>query len=274
MNIFLSWSGERSRAVSDLLDEWLQCVIQAVDPWMSSKDIDRGTLWFSEISDQLQNTSIGIICLTKDNLEKPWILFEAGALAKGLKNTRVCTFLIDLDPNDIGTPLSQFNHTLPNKPGLWALVKTLNNALQEKGLKEKTLGQVFETYWPKFEESFNEIISEIKPAGTIKKRPDKDILMEILETSRSMDRRVRMLENGNIRNANSIEKTAFKHSFNYKVSNATRESVFSMVNDEKYSTDDILEFLMNSHRVKIDGAMNIFKQIMNESIEFKSKIAF
>lgn len=169
MNIFLSWSGERSRAVSDLLDEWLQCVIQAVDPWMSSKDIDRGTLWFSEISDQLQNTSIGIICLTKDNLEKPWILFEAGALAKGLKNTRVCTFLIDLDPNDIGTPLSQFNHTLPNKSGLWALVKTLNNALQEKGLKEKTLGQVFETYWPKFEESFNEIISEIKPAGTIKK---------------------------------------------------------------------------------------------------------
>ena len=147
MNIFLSWSGERSRAVSDLLDEWLQCVIQAVEPWMSSKDIDRGTLWFSEISDQLQNTSIGIICLTKDNLEKPWILFEAGALAKGLKNTRVCTFLIDLEPNDVGTPLSQFNHTLPNKAGLWALVRTLNNALQDKGLKEKTLEQVFETYW-------------------------------------------------------------------------------------------------------------------------------
>lgn len=71
MKVFLSWSGDRSKAVAELLDEWIQCVIQAVDPWMSSKDIDRGSLWFSEITDQLQNTSIGIICLTQDNKNKP-----------------------------------------------------------------------------------------------------------------------------------------------------------------------------------------------------------
>lgn len=243
MNIFLSWSGERSRAVSDLLDEWLQCVIQAVDPWMSSKDIDRGTLWFSEISEQLQNTSIGIICLTKDNLEKPWILFEAGALAKGLKNTRVCTFLIDLQPNDVGTPLSQFNHTIPDKAGLWALVRTLNNALQEKGLKEKTLEQVFETYWPKFKKDFDNILDEIKPSSTSKKRPDKDILMEILETSRSMNRRVRDLENSRVNISSSMDKnnlntkTLFSNTW-------IKENVLKMYKED-ISPNIIIQFIMS-----------------------------
>lgn len=67
MKVFISWSGERSRKVAELLDDWLQCVIQAPEPWMSSKDIDRGALWFTEISDQLAGTGIGIVCLIKEN---------------------------------------------------------------------------------------------------------------------------------------------------------------------------------------------------------------
>ncbi|EOG7752842.1 TIR domain-containing protein [Vibrio cholerae] len=195
MNVFLSWSGDRSKAVAELLDSWLQCVIQAVDPWMSSKDIDRGSLWFSEINDQLQNTTIGIICLTQENKNKPWILFEAGALAKGLSNSRVCTFLIDLEPTDVGTPLSQFNHTFPSQNGLWELVRTLNNSLKDKGLKEKTLELVFETYWPKFESEFNEILKITPQAGESHKRSEDEILLEILNSTRSMERRIRSIEN-------------------------------------------------------------------------------
>ena len=194
MNVFLSWSGDRSKAVAELLDTWIQCVIQAVDPWMSSKDIDRGSLWFSEINDQLQNTTIGIICLTIENKNKPWILFEAGALAKGLCNSRVCTFLIDLEPTDIGTPLSQFNHTLPTQDGLWELVRTLNNSLKDKGLKEKTLEFVFDTYWPKFERDFFEILERYPQSGKAEKRSDDDILLEILNSTRAMERRVRRIE--------------------------------------------------------------------------------
>lgn len=194
MNVFLSWSGVRSKEVTELLDDWLQCVIQAVDPWMSSKDIDRGSLWFSEINNQLQNTTIGIICLTHENLNKPWILFEAGALAKGLSNNRVCTFLIDLEPTDVGTPLSQFNHTLPTKDGLWELVRTLNNSLKDRALKENILEQVFDTYWPAFESRFTEIITNTETTGPILKRQEDDILMEILSATRSMDKRVRSLE--------------------------------------------------------------------------------
>ena len=194
MKVFISWSGDRSMQVAELLNNWIQCVIQAIDPWISSKDIDRGALWFSEISDQLSNTSIGIVCLTKENKNKPWILFETGALAKGLASSRVCTFLIDLKPNDLQNPLAQFNHTLPEKDSMWNLVCTINSALKEKSLKKSILGDVFETYWEQFETKFNQIISTTPQKEVEEERNDTDILSEVLSTVRTFDRRLRNIE--------------------------------------------------------------------------------
>ncbi|NOR70951.1 MAG: TIR domain-containing protein [Methylomarinum sp.] len=194
MKVFISWSGHRSRAVAELLDDWIQCVLQAIRPWMSSKDIDRGSLWFSEITDQLKDTTIGVVCLTKDNLDKPWILFESGALAKGLSSSRVCTFLIDLDPTDVGNPLAQFNHTLPNKDGLYELVRTLNSSLGEHSLREKVLEQVFNTYWPQFEKGFELALKENPIGEHVVARTEENILSEVLRTVRTLDRRVRTME--------------------------------------------------------------------------------
>lgn len=180
--------------MAELLDEWIQCVLQAIRPWMSSKDIDRGSLWFSEITDQLKDTKIGIVCLTKDNLHKPWILFESGALAKGLSSARVCTFLIDLETTDVGNPLAQFNHTMPTKDSVYELVRTLNSSLGEHALREKVLEQVFDTYWPQFEEGFNRAL-EVNPAGEhTPPRSEESMLSEVLRTIRSLDRRVRSIE--------------------------------------------------------------------------------
>jgi len=207
MKVFISWSGDRSKKVAELLDEWLQCVIQAVDPWMSSKDIDRGALWFNEISDQLADTSIGIVCLTKENKNKPWILFESGALAKGLSSQRVCTFLIDLLATDVENPLAQFNHTFPNKESMWELVRTINLSLKELCLKEVTLSKVFETYWPQFKSEFNAIVANTPETEIIVKRKDNEIMLEMLSTIRTLDKRMRSIEiNSEMSNTNKIEK--------------------------------------------------------------------
>ncbi|NLY44733.1 MAG: TIR domain-containing protein [Tissierella sp.] len=195
MKVFISWSGERSKKVGELLDNWLQCVLQAIDPWMSSKDIDRGSLWFSQINDQLKNTGTGIVCITSSNLNKPWILFEAGALAKGLSSSRVCTFLIDISPTDISDPLAQFNHTLPTEDGLWSLVKTLNSTLDEGKLSEKVLENVFNTYWPQFKDEFEKILLDTKEDVKPIERDEEDILSEILYSTRSLEKRMRSLEN-------------------------------------------------------------------------------
>src|SRR4051812_36495571 len=111
MKIFISWSGERSKAIAEALHEWLPDVIQAIEPWMSANDIEKGARWRSGLATELEQTSVSVICLTPENLESPWIHFEAGALSKQQQNTYVCTFLFGLEPIDVREPLAQFQAT-------------------------------------------------------------------------------------------------------------------------------------------------------------------
>jgi hypothetical protein len=191
MKVFISWSGQRSRQVAELLNDWLQCVLQALDPWMSSKDIDRGALWFTEITQQLSITSMGIVCLTMENRNKPWILFEAGALAKGLSSNRVCTLLVDLQATDLQNPLAQFNHTLPTKEGLFSLVQTINDSLKEKALKPSVLKTVFETYWLQFSDGFSQALAVTHAPEKVEERKELEVSLEILSVVRELEKRVK-----------------------------------------------------------------------------------
>ena len=195
MNVFISWSKNLSKECAEILRDWIKCTLQASEPWVSSKDIDKGSLWFNEINDQLKDTKVGIVCLTKENKSNPWILFESGALAKGLSANRVCTFLIDLTPADLANPLAQFNHTMPNQEGMKSLLSTINKELGENALDDRILDQVFETYWPLFEKKFNEVIRDSPASDELEPtRSSDDILTEILYTTRTLDKRIRFLE--------------------------------------------------------------------------------
>jgi hypothetical protein len=132
--------------------------------------------------------------LTQENKHKPWILFETGALAKGLTSNRVCTFLIDLQPSDLDDPLAQFNHTLPESKSMWGLVRTLNGLIGEQKLDERILKTVFDTYWDQFEEGMKLAIERFPPGEKAAPRSDSEILIEILNSTRSLTSRVRDLE--------------------------------------------------------------------------------
>lgn len=196
MRVFLSWSGERSKQVAQLLDTWLKCTIQSLQPWISTRGIGRGELWFPAINRELAETSVGIVCLTRENLNAPWILFESGALAKGLDSNRVITFLIDLETSDIGDPLAQFNHTLPNKDSMFQLLNTVNN-LSSAPLEVKIVERVFDKYWDEFERDFNEILKETPLGSKPKKVSNDEMLLQILASVRGMDKRLRFVEGRN-----------------------------------------------------------------------------
>ena len=196
MKVFLSWSGARSMAAAELLKWWTRSIIQAARPWISSEDLDRGSLWFSEINDSLSDTSIGIVCLTQENKDRPWILFEAGALAKGLSNSRVCTFLVDLNPSDIRDPLAQFNHTQPKEDDMRKLARTLNRQLGENALDDAVLTDAFNAYWEQFQKRWEALMKSTPAATNVKKRPADDIMTEILDNVRGMNQRIRALEAG------------------------------------------------------------------------------
>lgn len=184
MEVFISWSGERSHAVAQLLTDWLPRVLQKVNPWIST-EIDKGTRWFEEVSGRLEVSRAGIICLTPDNLTSPWLHFEAGAIAK-LTGDRPFTFLVDLEPTDIGPPLSQFQHTRAEKNDFKRLVQSLNRFTEpdtDGAVRADVLDDTFEKWWPDFEEGLGNVPKASTPAAA-EIRSDRDLLEEILALAR------------------------------------------------------------------------------------------
>lgn len=50
MKVFISWSGNKSHKVAMIFREWLPSVIQSLEPYVSSEDIDKGARWSSDIA--------------------------------------------------------------------------------------------------------------------------------------------------------------------------------------------------------------------------------
>jgi hypothetical protein len=113
-NIFISWSKKRSKHVALALKDWLPLLLETAVPWMSDSDIDKGSRSDEEISQALSNTKVGIICLTPENLDSKWILYEAGALSKTIDNrTRLCTYLLGgLEFRNVTPPLGRFQQSI------------------------------------------------------------------------------------------------------------------------------------------------------------------
>jgi TIR domain-containing protein len=191
MKVFISWSGQRSAAVADALRYWLPKVIQALEPWMSADDIEKGTRWRSGIATELEQSSVGIICLTRENLDSTWIHFEAGALSKQQQNTYVCTLLFGLEPTDVREPLAQFQATRAQKDDVRKLVFTINSTLGDSKLPDSELSETFEVWWPKLEERLSHV-GEIT-ATTTQVRTDRELLEEILNIIRNESRTMQLM---------------------------------------------------------------------------------
>jgi len=189
MDVFISWSGDKSRQLAEILKPWLRSVIQSLRPWASASDIGAGERWNDAIQKKLGSTNVGIICLTAENSNAPWILFEAGALAKGLGQSFVCPYLLDLTKADIPAgPLTQFQAKCADKADTFSLVQTLNSALNTHALTETDLEAQFERCWPELDSA----ISQIKktPSPAMKERPPEEITREILDIVRAIRREI------------------------------------------------------------------------------------
>ncbi len=137
--------------MADTLRVWLKDVIQAVDPWISGSNIEKGTRGGLEITKELEESLVGIFCLTRENLSSPWLLFEARAISKHREAGHVCTYLIGLTSNDVEEPLSQFQHTRADKEDTLQLLQTINNLL-DIPLEVDRLERAFNQKWPELEQ--------------------------------------------------------------------------------------------------------------------------
>jgi hypothetical protein len=183
--VFLSWGGELSCKLAGALRDWLPAALQYVKPYFTPDDVEKGTKWNAEIAKELETSNIGIICLTRDNTERPWILFEAGALSKSVDKSRVCTLLFNLESTDLKGPLTSFQCTRFVKEDFQKLVSAINSLAGDAKLESAVMDSVFDMWWPRLERQIADILSTHAQRDEEPPRPDRDILEEILELTRA-----------------------------------------------------------------------------------------
>jgi predicted hydrocarbon binding protein len=158
VRVFLSWSGDLSHSIAELLQEWLPSVIQTIEPFISTDSIEKGSRWGAQLSAGLSSSGFGLICLTQDNLQSPWMTFEAGALSEGLSSDRVCPLLVDVAPDQVRGPLAEFQATKIEKSDMFKLVAAMNRSSGEQSVDPARLGRLFEALWPEFESAVNAVL--------------------------------------------------------------------------------------------------------------------
>lgn len=185
MRIFASWSGKPSREIAIILKDWIPNVLQDVEVYVSSQDISKGERWLNNVNTNLQEHNFGISIVTAENYLAPWILFEAGALAKTL-NGRLIPLLCGIDtismPNH---PLTQFQYVVA--PGHDELLRFMQdiNAACDRPLPDERIKATFEKWYPDFVEAYGSI-EFVRPPKESKKADPHLVEEAINEMLREM----------------------------------------------------------------------------------------
>jgi len=123
VKVFISWSGEKSRRVANVLRDWLPTVIQAVQPWLASADVASGARWEESFKSALSSSDAGILCITRSSVPSIWL--QAGALIQSVGRERVILVLIDASPANLPSDLNEIQIINWNRMGIISLFHTL-----------------------------------------------------------------------------------------------------------------------------------------------------
>lgn len=188
MKVFIGWSGARSQALAQALHDWIPLVLHYAAPWLSDADVAAGERWAEAVAKELEASNFGIISITRENVSSPWILFEAGSLAKSLSGSRVIPLLLDLEFSEIGGPLAQFQAKKVDQEGLHEVIQSINRAAAQP-IQEARAKQLFDALWPEFEKRLASIPAQSEPTKPI--RTQHQILEELVASVRSLESRLR-----------------------------------------------------------------------------------
>lgn len=182
MRISISWSGNLGHKVAILLSKWLPTVVQAVTPFVASDEDRKGAAWFKKVKDQFNQTDFGIICISRDHLAAPWLLFETGVLATRFDQTHICSVLIgDLSESDITGPLDHFqSFSLRDREDMRKLVQRINQMHGTRMLSANALNSAFDRRWPALAEACRKAIEgKLSREAIEKPKTDHQLLEEI-----------------------------------------------------------------------------------------------
>lgn len=148
MKVFLCWSGERSRHVAEAFESFLKQLNEklpvsgdhAFVPFRSV-NIEKGLPWFQAVERELATADAALVTITPENCESPWMHYEAGAIANGIRlersgkgkdgtkadalKGRLFTYLFGIEARDLTGPLAAYQSTSATYDDTRALVRRL-----------------------------------------------------------------------------------------------------------------------------------------------------
>ena len=158
--IFICWSRPRGGRLAELCRDLLGRTIPKLKPRIfASPQIEKGARWFEEVLRQLEAAKVGIICLTPESLESPWLHFEAGALLRGMHaapggnepvQNRAFTFLYDVEPAALGGPLAQYQSTSAIRADTRSMLVSIARAMEIEW--DSRIEKRFSVAWTRFEQ--------------------------------------------------------------------------------------------------------------------------
>jgi len=156
---------------------------------MSEQSIESGARWTPELEQRLRETNVGLIVVTPDSRDAPWLMFEAGAMSK-LQEARPIPVVYGLSKALAG-PLSQFQARDTSKKDIAALITDVNRLAGDAAINDTMLTAQFERCWPEFETG----LSKVENAGTTpssgdapQERGQGEMIEEILLRVRDLQR--------------------------------------------------------------------------------------
>lgn len=185
MQIFISWSGEKSKKIGEAFSNWLPEVIQSVRPYFTPDDVAKGQRWAADIAENLHNSQFGLFCLTAENLTAPWLLFEAGAVSKDSRNGKVCPLLFGVDPAQLAGPLLQFQATPYSRDEVFKFMKVVNIGTKIP-LDEIQLSRAFNRCWSELDDKIQAILATKVTDQSPPPRSMQDMVEETLSIVRAI----------------------------------------------------------------------------------------
>lgn len=151
MRVFISWSGTRSKRIAQATSEWLRSVNHKIEPWLSEA-IPPGAKWSDAIGTKLKDARLGIVCITPENIDAPWMVFEAGALSNRFGDARVVPLLLDMSSTDLTGPIGQFQGVTITRENMRKLAQSINDLLGRGKLPPEVLSKSVSANWRTFSE--------------------------------------------------------------------------------------------------------------------------
>lgn len=136
-SVFVSHAASESAVVNTFVG-YLRIALPDVRFYVSSsyQYLKPGASWWDDIRSTLSQAQIILACISRQSIDKPWILFESG-VGIGCGAVVIPVILDDLPYSHINPPLSMYQAVRMNKNGASSLVESIANITKAKAYTER-----------------------------------------------------------------------------------------------------------------------------------------